>query len=184
MSTTDHPHGHAGHGHDHGGAEAPQPHVMPKIFYYGVLAALLLLTFLTVATAQVNLGPFNVPIAMGIATAKATLVLAFFMHLYWDNKFNLLIFVTSILFLSIFIIITMLDTEGRNLVDRQRSNFLPRDEFVAKKREADSHYAPRPGEPAAKTEGRDNYNAFQEHYHAEGGHAEGGEAAGHAAAEH
>lgn len=143
------------------GVPAPHVHILPKWVYYGVLGALLFLTVITVLTAQVNLGPFNLPLAMVIALTKGTLVAAIFMHLWWDNKFNLLIFVTSLLFLSVFIIITMLDTEGREIVDPQRQNFLPRDERVEKLRETDADGTLRPGEPFGATAGKENYLKHQ-----------------------
>ncbi len=45
-----------------------------------VLAALLALTAATVAAAHVDLGRPGTPVALGIASAKALLVVLFFMH--------------------------------------------------------------------------------------------------------
>lgn len=53
--------------------------------YAGVTVALLALLALTTATAYVNLGPCNLPLALGIAAAKALLVFLFFMHL-WHGR--------------------------------------------------------------------------------------------------
>ena len=136
--------------------EAPHAHVLPKALYFGVLGALLFLTVVTVATAQLNLGVFNLPLAMAIAATKATLVASIFMHLYWDHKFNLLLFVSSLLFLSIFVVLSMLDTAGRGLVDRQRENFLPRDELVGKN-PALMH----PGEPFGVTTWEANHEKYE-----------------------
>ena len=137
--------------------EAPHAHVLPKAVYFGVLGALLFLTVVTVATAQIDLGVFNLPLAMVIATTKATLVASIFMHLYWDHKFNLLLFVSSLLFLSIFVVLSMLDTEGRGLVDHQRENFLPRDEAVEKAPAGVMH----PGQPFGATTWDANHEAFE-----------------------
>lgn len=76
-------------------------HTVPFSIYIKVLSALLVLTILTVAVAQMNFGIFNVLIAMGIATIKATLVLLFFMHLKYDNKLFLVIFLTGVFLLII-----------------------------------------------------------------------------------
>ncbi len=152
------------------GAVPPHVHILPKSVYFGVLGALLFLTVVTVLTAQINLGPFNLPLAMVIALTKGSMVCAIFMHLWWDNKFNLLIFVTSLVFLSVFIVVTMLDTEGREIVDGQRANFLPRDEQVQHLRETNAAAEMRPGEPFGKTEGKDNYEKHG-HHEAAGGHA-------------
>lgn len=110
--------------------EAPKPHVLPLSVYWGVFGALIFLTLFTVATAQIDLGPFNVPLAMAIASTKALMVALVFMHLWWDHKQNALIFAVSLLFLAIFIVLTMADTEGRSIVDSQERNYSIRDEKV------------------------------------------------------
>lgn len=127
---------HDQHGH-HGGVEPPHVHVLPLSLYWGVFGLLLVLTVLTVAVTKIELGPFSLAVAMAIAVVKATLVLMIFMHLWYDHKLNLLMASTSFLFLSIFIVLTMFDTEGRDLVDPVKRNFLPRDEVVQKHKEKD-----------------------------------------------
>lgn len=89
------------------------PHILPLKLYLGIGAALIFLTVVTVAVAQVHLGPFNLVVALSIAIFKATLVGLFFMHLKYDNKLFGLIFLTSLAFLGIFIIITLFDTLRR-----------------------------------------------------------------------
>ena len=44
-----------------------------------------------------------------IATIKAALVVTYFMHLKWDKKFHLILFLTSVLFLILFISISLTD---------------------------------------------------------------------------
>ena len=148
--------------HTHG-VEPPHPHVLPLSLYWGVLLVLLVLTGVTVLSAGVDLGPFNLPLAMLIACTKAALVLAVFMHLYFDNKLNLVVFVSSLLFVSIFIVVTMLDTEGRGMVDPTRQNFTQRDAAVQKAREEQKTHDVnlRPGEPFGVTKGRENFDAHQ-----------------------
>lgn len=85
-------------------------HVMPLPVLFGVFATLMVLTFLTVAATWVNLGWFDLPIAMAIATVKATLVALYFMHLRYDAPFNGLAFLAALVFVAIFILITLLDT--------------------------------------------------------------------------
>jgi cytochrome c oxidase subunit IV len=123
-----HDHGHAGHGdhahadgHDHGLA-----HTMPLPLLFGVLAALLVLTVATVAVTSVDLGAQgNLIVAMVIATVKAVLVCAFFMHLLWDKKFNLVLFLTSVLFLVLFLSMTTTDRgEYQQSVDEYRAQQL------------------------------------------------------------
>ncbi len=107
-----HDHGHGGHGADH------VPHVLSLKVYYGVFAMLLVFTVLTVAVSYVDLGRLNPFIALFVATCKALMVGAIFMHLAFDKKFNAVIFASSILFLAIFIAFTMFDTSFRGMADR------------------------------------------------------------------
>ena len=54
---------------------------------------------------------------MGIATIKASLVAMFFMHLKDDNRFNVLIFVGALVFMGVFFVYTMNDTQHRGQWD-------------------------------------------------------------------
>ena len=80
---------------------ATKHHIIPIQIYLRVLFALLAFTALTVAVAQMDFGVLNTVIALGIATIKATLVLLFFMHLKYDNKMFLVIFLTGVFFLIV-----------------------------------------------------------------------------------
>jgi len=88
-------------------------HILPLKVYFNVAGALFVFTILTVLVTMVNLEPFNVVIAMIIAGVKATLVALYFMHLKYDNKLYTLIFIGSLAFLAVFVIITMYDTQRR-----------------------------------------------------------------------
>jgi len=96
-----------------------QDHIIPARVYLIVGASLFVLTGITVGVSFVPLGPFNLVVALGIATIKATLVALVFMHLLYDNKFYLLVFVSAMMFLSIFIIFTMFDTMKRDALYQQ-----------------------------------------------------------------
>lgn len=100
-------HAHGAHGKDH------VPHVLPLGVYLGTFATLLFLTAITVGASYVNFGAWNLIIAMVIATVKAATVALIFMHLWFDHKFHSVIMGSSVLFLTIFITFTMLDTENR-----------------------------------------------------------------------
>ena len=77
---------------------------MPLNLLFGILGVLLVLTVVTVAVTGVDLGAAgNLWVAMIIATIKAALVCMFFMHLFWDNKFHVILFVGSLLFLILFL---------------------------------------------------------------------------------
>ncbi len=100
-------HGPGGHGKDH------VPHIRPLSTYFKTWGALMVLTVITVGASYLNFGPGNLVLAMLIATAKAATVALVFMHLYYDHKFHGVIFVSSLVFLGIFIAFTMFDTETR-----------------------------------------------------------------------
>jgi len=89
-------------------------HVLPIRTYLGVAAALLVLTATTVWVAGHDYGEWNLIVAMAVAVVKATLVVLFFMHLLYDKKVYGLVFIASILFLGVFIVLTMFDTMRRD----------------------------------------------------------------------
>lgn len=85
-------------------------HVTPVKLLVGVWLSLMILTVITVAVTSVDLGSrMNLIIAMAIATVKAGLVVTYFMHLRWDRPFHTLVFLGSLLFVSLFISLTLLD---------------------------------------------------------------------------
>lgn len=92
----------------------PIAHVMPVSTLLGVFAALIALTVITVVAAspQFDFGSWNLWIAMVIATLKAGLVALYFMHLRYDSPFNGLVFITGLVFLALFLSITLLDVTG------------------------------------------------------------------------
>jgi len=77
----------------------------------GVFASLLVLTVVTVAVTYVDLGSLNLLVAMGVAVVKGSLVVLFFMHLAWDRPFNAVVFITALLFVTLFITFILLDTK-------------------------------------------------------------------------
>ncbi len=85
-------------------------HVAPLRALIGTGLALLVLTWITVAVAAIELGDANIYIARGVAVVKGTLVALFFMHLRWDRPFNGFILVGSICFVALFLALAMTDT--------------------------------------------------------------------------
>jgi cytochrome c oxidase subunit IV len=68
------------------------------------------LTVVTVSVTSIDLGQQgNLIVAMVIATIKAGLVITFFMHLRWDRIFHLILFLTSVLFVILFLSMTITD---------------------------------------------------------------------------
>jgi cytochrome c oxidase subunit 4 len=105
--------GHHGHGHeDHG------HHIMPVKVYYLVFAWLCALTAITVAAAFVDfptIGGFslNFPVAMGIATTKAALVVMFFMHVKYSSKLVKLWVAASLAFFGLLVAGILMDYFSR-----------------------------------------------------------------------
>lgn len=74
-----------------------------------IFIALIIGTIITVAVARVDLGALNFTVAMLVATVKALLVVLFFMGLKYDNNENRTIFLTSFVFVAIFVVLTVTD---------------------------------------------------------------------------
>jgi cytochrome c oxidase subunit 4 len=88
-------------------------HIVPVRTYLLVFAALIVLTFTTVAAASIDLGPLNVVVALTIAAGKALLVALFFMHLIHAPHRTKIMAAAGILWLLILIGLTLSDTLTR-----------------------------------------------------------------------
>jgi len=87
-------------------------HVVPFKVLAAVWLTLLVLTVITVAVAGVDIGSFNLGVAMLIATVKASLVVLYFMHMRYDRPMNAIVFVAALLFVAIFVSLALLDTHA------------------------------------------------------------------------
>ncbi len=87
-------------------------HVVPIQILVAVLGTLLFLTFVTVAATWVDLGRFNIWLALSIAVIKASLVVLYFMHLRYDKPFNAVILITSLVLVILFVGIALTDTRS------------------------------------------------------------------------
>lgn len=104
------------HSHSHSAASEHREgydfaHPFPVWGLLAVFFALTILTILTVAQASFDLGSFDIALTMFIATVKATLVMLFFMHLAFDKPFNLIVFLSSFVFVALFITFTLTDAK-------------------------------------------------------------------------
>ena len=88
-------------------------HVAPKSMYYAVFMALMVLTFVTWAITYVDLGEFNLILALAVAITKALLVIVYFMHLKWSPKLIKVTIGSSIFFLMIMFTMTLSDYLSR-----------------------------------------------------------------------
>jgi cytochrome c oxidase subunit IV len=87
----------------------------PLPTYFAVFIALLIGTGLTVYAASLDLGPFNAPVALTIATIKATLVALFFMHVWHaSEKLTKLVVIGALFFLLLLLGLTMTDYATRS----------------------------------------------------------------------
>lgn len=86
-------------------------HISSDKTLLGVAGALFILTILTVVVHFLHIpGPWSIIVAMGIAVFKATLVALFFMNLYWDERFNTMLLISSVAFFLLLVGFTLLDT--------------------------------------------------------------------------
>lgn len=83
---------------------------MPMWVLITVFVWLLIFTYLTVAATWIDLGPLNIWIALAIAVVKGAIVCLYFMHLRYDNPFNGIMLVVSMLFVALFMGFAILDT--------------------------------------------------------------------------
>jgi caa(3)-type oxidase subunit IV len=116
--------------HQHGKDHHHEHHILSTPMALKVWGTLMVLTFITVAVAQVDLGFLNFTVALLVATVKATIVCMFFMGLKYDHKENTVIFSTSIIFLAIFMILTFGDLVTRGDVYVKDGKIVP-DTFTA-----------------------------------------------------
>ncbi len=150
-------------------------HVAPVSLYVVILLALFALTGLTYAVSFADLGPLSLPVAMAVATLKASLVVAFFMHLKDDDRYNLFVFLGTLIFIGIFFGFTLFDMQARDaLNDEQRT-------FVRAEDDRNAGNVPSIGisnDPARLAAWEEKHGSHDEGEHAEGEHAEGEHAEG------
>ena len=94
-------------------SEQHTDHIVSPTTYAVIIITLLCLTAATVGAAYINLGRFNIVVALAIATLKATLVVLFFMHAKYSPKRTQLVIIAGIFWLAILLFMTMSDYETR-----------------------------------------------------------------------
>jgi cytochrome c oxidase subunit 4 len=79
--------------------------------YYAIFGTLIGLTLLTVGAAYASFIPnsWHTPVALIIAAAKATLVVLFFMHLWYSPRLTWLVATGSLLWVAIMFALTFAD---------------------------------------------------------------------------
>jgi cytochrome c oxidase subunit 4 len=90
-----------------------QHHILSFTQLGMVLALLLVLTGVTVGVSYIDLGFYNVPIALAIACTKVSFVLLFFMHLKYEGRVINISFISTVLVLVLLIGLIFFDVAFR-----------------------------------------------------------------------
>ncbi|HEX9657446.1 MAG TPA: cytochrome C oxidase subunit IV family protein [Bacteroidota bacterium] len=83
--------------------------IVPTKTYYKVAVSLLVLFTLTVVIAYVDLGPWNIIVALIIATVKALFVVLYFMHVRYSSRVTWVFAIAGFFWLIILFTFTMSD---------------------------------------------------------------------------
>jgi cytochrome c oxidase subunit 4 len=94
-------------------ASADHSNALPISTCIAVYVTLLALTAITVGAAFLDMSFLNTPVALGIASAKALLVMYFFMELRHSPKLNWVVMGSGLVFLAIMMMLTMSDMISR-----------------------------------------------------------------------
>jgi cytochrome c oxidase subunit 4 len=78
-------------------------HIIPYRTFIIVWIGLLVLTGLTIAVAQIDLGALNIWVALSIASCKSALVVAVFMHMKYEQRLFKLSLLATLVILAFFI---------------------------------------------------------------------------------
>ena len=159
-----------GNNHNHDHDDHSHHHILPDKLAFGVGAALLILTVITVAVAKVDLGAANFLVAFLVATVKACLVALYFMGLKYDAKENAVIFASSFVFLAIFIGLTGTDIFFRaDVYVKKGSNLMATGEVSMKSKLKD----PWVSTPALVSQGKELFAQQCVSCHGAGGQGDG-----------
>lgn len=91
--------------------------VVPVGTYVGIWLALVAGTILTYLVAEyVDIGPWNIVVALLIAGTKMTLVIYFFMHVKFDDPLTRLFVGAGFFWLLILLFMTLVDYVSRDWV--------------------------------------------------------------------
>jgi len=88
-------------------------HIVSPGTYLVIILTLLALTGITVFAAFVDLGRFNIVVALLIATIKATLVVLIFMHAKYAPERTKLVIIAGIFWLALLLFMTLSDYASR-----------------------------------------------------------------------
>jgi cytochrome c oxidase subunit 4 len=101
----------------HDAHAAEEPHIVPLSVYLTIFALLMIFTVLTVWVAVLDLGAYgwlHTPLALAIATVKATLVVLWFMHVKYGSRLVWVFVGAGLAWLALLVGITVGDYVGRS----------------------------------------------------------------------
>jgi len=101
-----------------------QEHIVSPKIYLTILIALLVGTGATVYAAKIDLGRWNIVLALTIAVTKMTLVILFFMHGKYSARRTKLIIASGFFWLAILLVLTLADYTTRH-AEPSRSQLAP-----------------------------------------------------------
>jgi len=99
---------HKAHGGKHHGFAHPASVKSLLLVFF----SLIFLTWLTVFQSTLELGSAELVVSLFIATIKATLVILFFMHMLHDKPLNAIVFLSSFIFVALFLGFVLMDAHG------------------------------------------------------------------------
>ncbi|PYX84631.1 MAG: oxidase [Acidobacteria bacterium] len=92
-------------------------HIASKKLYISIWAALICFTVLTAGVSWIDLGRWNIAVALTIATCKMLLVALFFMGLkYVSDKMTIVVILAGLFWLFILLALGMTDYISRGWV--------------------------------------------------------------------
>jgi len=91
-------------------------HIVPKRIYFALFFALIVLTWVTTYVSTLDLGRWNIFVALAIAIFKASLVVLFFMHVWYGSRMTKMIVTASIFWLILLLFFAMTDIWTRSMM--------------------------------------------------------------------
>ena len=89
-------------------------HIVPLKVYIGVFVTLMVLTFVTIQAAFLDMGFLNTVVAVSIACVKAFLVILYFMHVRYGTRLVWVVIMIAAAWFLILIAMTMGDYASRD----------------------------------------------------------------------
>jgi cytochrome c oxidase subunit 4 len=97
-------------------SENSEHHIVPVRVYVLVFLTLIVMTWVTAIVSTVDLGRFNVFVALSIAIFKASLVILFFMHVKYGTRLTKFIVLAGLYWLILLLFIVMIDLWTRGMM--------------------------------------------------------------------